>query len=136
MLPLRICVMAGLGLVLASCAPPERPGSLDNDKPATAGTLIGSFIGRDIGASLDRGDIDDARRAQKRAYAAPIGQSIPWNNQASGHSGTITPQRDGNDTDGNYCREYRSTVTVDGKTDEADGAACRRPDGGWSVINN
>lgn len=135
MRPLCVC-LAVLGLALASCAPPEHPGSLDNERPATAGTFIGSFIGRDVGPALDRADIDHARIAQKRAYRAPIGQAIPWNNPASGHSGTITPRREGPDMAGNDCREYQSTVTVGDKTEAADGAACRQPDGTWKVINN
>ena len=136
MRPFLACFIAVLGLALARCAPPEHPGTPDGVKPATAGTLIGAFIGRDVGTALDRADIDDARAAQDRASTAPIGQPVTWNNPDSGHSGTITPRREGPDMAGNDCRDYRSTVTVGGKTEEADGAACRQPDGSWKIINN
>lgn len=127
--------LAVLGLALAGCAAPEQQGPPDT-KPTTAGTLIGAFIGRDIGASVDRADIDAARAAQERAYTAPLGQPVTWSNPDSGHSGTITARREGPDMAGHDCRDYQSTLTIDGETGEAEGAACRQTDGGWKIINN
>ncbi len=101
-----------------------------------AGTLLGAFIGHQIGQSLDKTDVEYARRAQEQSYASPIGQQITWNNPQSGNAGTITPRRDGTDAAGNYCREYQTTVTVGGKTEQAYGTACRQPDGTWKVIGN
>lgn len=100
-----------------------------------AGTLLGAFIGKSVGESLDRADVNYANQAQTRAHAAPIGQQISWNNPESGHSGTITPRREGTDAGGNYCREYQQTVQVGGKTEQAYGTACRQPDGTWKVIH-
>ena len=162
----RFCLVAGLAAGLTACAPPEsrNPGQFGEANKTTAGTLIGAglgglagsqigggsgrvlaivggtllggFVGHEVGTSLDRADVNYARAAQERAYAAPIGQQIMWNNPDSGHSGTITPRRDGTDTGGNYCREYQSTVTIGGKTEQAYGTACRQPDGTWKVISN
>ena len=39
------------------------------------------------------------------------------------------------DTSGNTCREYQSTVTVGGKTEQAYGTACRQADGSWKIVN-
>ena len=103
---------------------------------AVAGTMIGGFIGHEIGASLDREDVARAQAAQQRAYAAPIGHQITWNKPQNGHSGTITPVRDGQDTAGHYCREYQTTIQVGGETQKAYGTACRQPDGTWKVVNN
>ena len=100
-----------------------------------AGTLLGAFIGKSIGESLDRADVNYANQAQTQAHTAPIGQQIAWSNPESGHSGTITPRREGNDSAGNYCREYQQTVQVGGKTEQAYGTACRQPDGTWKVVN-
>jgi len=100
-----------------------------------AGTLIGAFVGREIGRSLDRADIAAANQAQSRAYSAPIGQKITWNNPESGNSGSVMPRREGTDSTGNYCREYQTTITVGGKTEQAYGTACRQPDGSWKVID-
>ena len=100
-----------------------------------AGTLLGAFAGREIGKSLDKADVAAAQQAQNRAHTAPVGQQITWSNPESGHSGTVTPTRQGTDTAGNQCREYQSTVTIGGKTEQAYGTACRQPDGSWKVVN-
>jgi surface antigen len=102
---------------------------------AAAGTLIGAFVGREIGKSLDKADMAAAQQAQTKAHAAPIGEKIAWSNPESGHSGTVTPTRQGTDSAGNQCREYQSTVTIGGKTEQAYGTACRQPDGSWKVVN-
>jgi surface antigen len=162
----RIGMAAFLVVGLAACAAPEdrHPGQVGEANKTTggtllgalgggllgsqigggtgkliavgAGTLLGAFIGHQVGESLDKADANYARGAQDRAHAAPIGQQISWSNPESGHSGTITPRREGNDSAGNYCREYQQTVTVGGKTEQAYGTACRQPDGSWKVVSN
>jgi len=102
---------------------------------ATAvGTLLGAFVGHEVGTSLDRADQLAAERAEHAAYDAPMGQAITWNNPDSGHSGTITPVRDGRDGAGNYCREFQQNVVVDGKAEQEGGTACRKPDGSWQIM--
>lgn len=34
-----------------------------------------------------------------------------------------------------YCREYTKTVRIGGRTEQAYGTACYRPDGSWEIIN-
>jgi surface antigen len=101
---------------------------------AAAGTLIGAFVGREVGKSLDKADMAAAHQAQTQAQTAPIGEKIAWSNPETGHSGTVTPTRQGTDQSGNQCREYQSTVTIGGKTEQAYGTACRQPDGSWRVV--
>jgi surface antigen len=102
---------------------------------AAAGTLIGAFVGREVGKSLDKADMAAAHQAQTQAHTAPIGEQIAWSNPETGHSGTVTPTRQGTDQSGNQCREFQSTVTIGGKTEQAYGTACRQPDGSWKVLN-
>jgi len=158
--------VAALALSLSACTPAEerRPGDFRENNKTTAGTLIGAaggaligsqigggsgriaaavagtmiggFIGHQVGESLDRDDVEHARAAQQRAYAAPVGQEISWKNPGNGHSGTITPTRDGKDAAGNSCREYQMTINVGGETQKAYGTACRQADGSWKVVNN
>ncbi|HEX2117534.1 MAG TPA: RT0821/Lpp0805 family surface protein [Alphaproteobacteria bacterium] len=100
-----------------------------------AGTLLGALVGSEIGGSLDRADHAYARRAQAQAQTAPIGQTIVWSNPESGHSGSVTPVREGRiASTGEYCREYQQTVQVGGQTQNAYGTACRQPDGSWRVV--
>jgi surface antigen len=102
---------------------------------ATAiGTLLGGYLGSEMGKSLDRADQAAARQAEERAHSAPIGQAISWNNPESGHSGSVTPTRDGRDASGAYCREYQTTIRVDGREENAYGTACRQADGTWKVV--
>lgn len=99
-----------------------------------AGVVIGGLLGNSVGSSLDRADMAYANRAQTAAYSAPVGQTISWSNPETGHSGVITPTREGvqNGT-GAYCREYQTEITVGGKTQSGYGTACRMPDGDWKV---
>ncbi len=100
-----------------------------------AGTLLGALVGSEIGKSLDRADHLAMDRANQQATAAPVGQRIAWRNPDSGHSGTVTPTREGTGPKGEYCREYQQTVTIGGKTEQSYGNACRQPDGSWKVGN-
>jgi surface antigen len=102
---------------------------------AAAGTLIGAFVGREVGKSLDKADMAAAQQAQTKAHEAPVGEKIVWSNPETGHSGSVTPVRQGTDVSGNQCREFQSTVTIGGKTEQAYGTACRQPDGSWKVVN-
>lgn len=100
-----------------------------------AGVLIGALIGSEVGKSLDKADRDYAARAQNQAAAAPIGQTIVWSNPETGHSGHVTPTREGRDTStGAYCREFQQTITVGGQSRQGYGTACRQPDGSWKVV--
>ena len=100
-----------------------------------AGTLIGAMIGSKVGESLDRADRAAIDRAEKRATTAPIGETIKWNNPDSGNSGTITPVREGQDTGGRYCREFKQTIEVNGRLEDGYGTACRQDDGSWQIMS-
>ena len=98
------------------------------------GALGGAYLGNSVGQSLDRADRAHARQADIRAQSAPIGEPILWRNPDSGNHGSVVATREGaNAVTGEYCREYRKTVTVGGKTEQAFGTACRQPDGSWKI---
>jgi len=100
-----------------------------------AGTLLGALIGSEIGSSLDRADQIYAGRAMEQAYEAPVGETVSWVNPESGNEGTYTAVNEGygNET-GRYCREYKQTIEVDGRREEAYGTACQNPDGTWQIV--
>ena len=101
-----------------------------------AGVLIGALLGREIGRSMDEADRMQAERtAQETLEYTPTGESQEWVNPDSGHSGTVTPTSTYQTAEQQYCREYQTTVTIGGKTEEAYGTACRQPDGSWKVVN-
>ena len=99
-----------------------------------AGVLIGGLVGSEIGRQMDMNDRRYANAAINRAYDAPVGNEIAWNNPESGNYGTVTPLRDGTSTSGQYCREFQQTITIGGRREQGVGVACRQPDGTWRIV--
>ncbi len=101
-----------------------------------AGVLAGGFAGNQIGESLDCQDRRfNATTAQDSLETQPTGTTSTWRNPDSGHEGSITPTRTYQRDDGIYCREFEQTVTIDGKTEQVTGTACRQSDGSWQIVN-
>lgn len=99
------------------------------------GTLAGAAIGSNIGKKLDDADRARMREAEQRAYNAPLNEPIVWNNPGNGHSGTVTPTREGRRPNGEYCREFQSNITVGGQSEKGYGTACRQADGSWKIVS-
>jgi surface antigen len=101
-----------------------------------AGVLLGGLAGGAVGNALDQADREHAYQAQQNSLeTAKSGQTVNWTNPDSGHSGTYTPQRTYQNSQGQYCREFQQTVTVGGSTENAYGTACRQPDGTWKIAS-
>jgi len=101
-----------------------------------AGTVLGLFLGSEVGKSLDKADRLYAQQTASRAFESnPVGQRSNWSNPDSGHSGTVTPTRTVYAGNGQPCRDYETTVTIDGRTETATGRACRQADGTWKIVN-
>lgn len=100
-----------------------------------AGAVIGGLLGGEIGSSLDKADMLYAANASERAHTSPVGEAISWNNPETGHSGSVTPIREGQSSVGRYCREYEQEIRVDGRTQTAVGSACQNADGTWEVVS-
>jgi len=99
-----------------------------------AGVLLGGFAGNQLGGVVDDTDRKRATVAEQRAYTAPFGQPITWNNPNNGNQGTITPVRDGYAANGAYCREFQQTIVVGGERKQGYGKACQQPDGSWKIV--
>ena len=159
MTPIKTATFALLALLLAACGipqeyPKQRMGTLlgaaggayagahfgkgKGRLVATAlGTLLGASIGGDIGRSLDRADILYMQRAGHQALEfAPSGATGAWRNPNTGNGGTITPLGAYLTNSGRSCREFRMTVTIGGRLDEAYGIACRSADGTWRLARS
>ncbi len=148
--PLALIPLAGV--LLAGCTN-EEMGALFG---ATAGALIGSqigsghegtmaaiaglslagaYIGSGIGSDMDERDRREMqRRTQYALERSPSGITSTWNNPKSGNYGTITPSP-GYVENGQYCRPYTQTITVDSKTRTIKGTACRQDDGTWIIVD-
>ncbi|MDV7340113.1 RT0821/Lpp0805 family surface protein [Terasakiella sp. A23] len=101
------------------------------------GTLAGAWLGNSVGQSLDEVDrmkYEDA--AQDALENNSAGEYSAWNNPESGNYGRVTPTAAVEETaTGEQCREYTSTVTIDGMLETINGMACRRPDGTWRTVD-
>ena len=98
------------------------------------GTLLGAVIGNSIGQSLDAADQQYATSTANNALEYyPSGTAAAWRNPDSGNYGTTTPIRT-YATDGADCRDYETTIYVDGRPQTARGSACRQGDGTWRIV--
>jgi surface antigen len=97
---------------------------------AVGGALIGGFIGHQMD---DKDKLIASQTAAKALESNHTGQASAWKNPDSGNSGTITPTRTYQAASGQYCREYRQDIVIDGKLQEAYGKACRQADGTWQI---
>ena len=96
--------------------------------------IMGGLLGGVIGNRLDSRDKRMASEAAQRAFESNrSGETSVWKNPDSGNSGTVTPTRTVQLANGQYCREYRQTITVGGEQHQAYGTACRQADGTWKI---
>ena len=70
--------------------------------------------------------------AQIKASEAPVGERVDWRER--GAMGAAHTLREFKDAEGSYCREFEQTVTVDGRTERAQGNACQDGQGVWQVL--
>ncbi|MEN8237146.1 MAG: RT0821/Lpp0805 family surface protein [Pseudomonadota bacterium] len=108
---------------------------------AIGGTIVGGLLGGYIGKGLDDTDkLMAERNAQESLEHAPTGSTTQWHNPDTGRSGEFTIDRTYAYSDGDAytrrpCREYSTTVTIDGEKRKAFGEACRHDDGSWEIIS-
>ena len=156
----RLVSVVTIAAMLSSCSTMDSIGDTVKDNPkAVLGSLIGGaagvgiaaaagggagamlgaglggmLIGGLIGNRLDARDKRMAAEAAQKAFESNrAGQTSVWKNPDTGNSGTITPTRTTQLANGQYCREYKQTITVGGEQNQAYGTACRQPDGTWKI---
>ena len=122
---------AGIGALIGS----QIGGGKGQLAAVAIGTLGGAWAGSEIGKSLDKADkMYEERNTQSSLEYSKIAQTSTWSNPDSGNSGTITPTHTYQTADGKYCRDFETTIYVDGNDEMAIGRACRQTDGTWKII--
>ena len=96
------------------------------------GTIIGIVVGGSIGRTMDQLDQNCVGQVLEHA---PDGRHVDWRSSESDSRYRVTPVQTYEDPEGRYCREYTTTATVGGRTQEVYGRACRQPDGSWQLIS-
>jgi len=122
---------AGVGALAGS-----QVGSGKGQMAAIAiGALAGAWAGGGVGKSLDRADRNYSQQtAQNALEYSRVGETRTWRNPDSGHSGSTKPVRTYQSASGANCREFESSILVDGKEEKAFGRACRQADGTWKIV--
>jgi surface antigen len=125
-------VGAGLGGWAGSTI--GKKGSTGQLIGTAAGVFVGGLLGNQIGAYMDDQDKLMAQRSQYEALERyPDGGSAQWNNPNNGNHGYTQPNNTYQSSNGQYCREYQTTVVIDGRPQTGYGTACRRADGNWQI---
>lgn len=123
-----------LGAGLGALAGSQIGGGAGQLAAVAIGTLAGGYLGGEVGKSLDKADqLHAGRSAENSLEYSRTGQTSSWRNPDSGHSGTFTPTRTFRTAGGQDCRDFQSTIDVDGRQERVVGRGCRRPDGTWSL---
>ncbi len=112
-------------------------GSGNGRLVATAvGTLVGAGIGNQIGRSMDQVDqMYHSRNTVNALQEVPNGHTSNWQNPQNGHSGSTTPTRTYVSPNGTTCRDYTSSIVVDGRLQTMNGRACQNPNTGEWYAN-
>jgi surface antigen len=66
----------------------------------------------------------------------PANRPADWVNPDTGRSGAVLPVRTFQNTHGQPCREFISTITIGGREEQGYGTACRQPDGSWQIVSD
>lgn len=109
-------------------------GHTNNAAVTLLGTLAGAIIGSEIGSRMDELDQQCARRAFDQASHSKVGRVIIWDNPRNGHYGEVVVIRDGRTPRGEYCREFRNKIIIDGRVRTTYGTVCKRPNGDWRIV--
>lgn len=97
-------------------------------------SLAGGLVGGIIGDVMDDGDRKIAEQTTQHTLEnIQSGKIVEWNNPNNKHHGTVSVIKTYQKAD-EYCRNYIQTITIDDKTEEAFGVACRKLDGHWVII--
>ena len=98
------------------------------------GAIAGAWGGSELGKKMDEEDKVYAQRtAQDAMEYNKADQTSTWRNPDSGNSGTVTPVQTYENAAGKNCREFETSIFVDGEQEKGTGTACRQPDGTWQI---
>jgi len=136
-------VLLGASLVTTACANASKPatgtaigagagGALGYAVGGGTGMLIGGAIGGIFGYTAGKAMEEEDRR--QAALALERNRAMSWQNPDTGYEYRLEPTNTRYEQ-GRECRDFRMLAEVDGKPDQVNGTACRRPDGSWEMLS-
>lgn len=120
------CNRAAVGAALGGALGGLVGSTVDDADSRSVAIVLGTTMGALIGAKIGR-DLDEADRACI-GHALELGESgrpVRW--VSDGVAYTLTP----GEASGKVCRSYLLRGEAGGRSEVAEGAACRRNDGAW-----
>lgn len=111
-------------------------GGTGRDITMVLGATLGAMWGQDIAKGMSEADKVYSQRTTEDTleYGKP-GETVTWSNPDSGNSGTVTPQEVYANDQGEDCRQFETTVHVEGEERTANGTACKTADGEWQIVD-
>jgi len=121
----------------SSSAPAGSPDQPAMGAKASGGieNLLNVFGNTELCRRVDAEDRTRAAQAATRAFDAPPGNVVHWDNPQNHHSGTVTSTREGYNPAGAYCREYQLTLMIAGQGEQSFGQVCREGSSPWKIVN-
>jgi surface antigen len=130
--------VAALGIVLGGCSIDLDSISLPKapDLSDITGSIKPSPSATDAQASAQlppEADLALTRAAVNEVFNGSKTISVPWENQATGARGTVTPIASAYTVDKAQCRDFLASYVAGGKESWLRGEACRETRGNWQV---
>jgi len=106
----------------------------DNQTARVLGIITGALVGGAVGGYLgSRWDNYDRMQAALAMDVNPDQQAAIWRNPNNNAQSQFTPTRTFYQNNNTPCRDFTTTVTIDGRQETGRGTACRQPDGSWRI---
>lgn len=101
------------------------------------GATLGTMWGQDLAKGMTDVDKVYSERTTKDTleYGKP-GERTTWSNPDSGNSGTVSVNETYANDKGEDCRQFETTVNVEGEDRTTSGTACRTSDGEWQIVDD
>lgn len=125
--PSKETIGAGTGAVLGGVLGSEIGD--DSTAATIGGTILGAVIGGAIGRRMDEGD------RQKVYSSLESNEPARWTNPNENADYSFEPTSTYHTASGRLCRDYTSSVVIEGRRENATGRACKREDGTWEIIS-
>lgn len=130
------CNRKEVGLILGAVTGGLIGSKLTSKKDRAAGiiggAILGAIVGSSVGKSMDKADHHCVGQTLEHA---PDNQMVTWRDPDRGMQYQVTPVQTYQTANGGYCREYQTISTVNGRSQETYGTACRQDDGAWKMMN-
>lgn len=134
----RVTPMQIAGIVIGGAAGgvigAQFGGGIGKSFLIASGVMAGGTAGYLAARKLERSDRQAHDKTASQAFAeAPDGSTRFWNNPETGNSGIIMPTRSYHAGNGSYCRDYRTTVSLEEGFIRGRGIGCQQADGQWKI---